>query len=80
MEPVDGATVDEHLVVVRGLARPGSVITRDIPFWFDDHTTADSAGRWSFAVSLTEGENVLTFRMGDDMSTARQLTLTYRER
>ena len=66
--------------MVRGLARPGSIITRDIPFWFDDHTPADALGRWSFAVSLAEGENVLTFRVGDDASTAWQLTVTYRER
>lgn len=78
IEPADGATVNEQFVIVRGLARPGSVITRDIPLWFDEHTRADSAGLWSFAVSLDEGGNTMTFRVGDDLSTARTLTVIYR--
>ena len=36
-----------------------------------------AAGRWSFAVTLNQGENVLSFRVGDDLSTARTLTLYY---
>jgi hypothetical protein len=64
-------------VAVRGLAPPGSTVTRVVPFWFDEHTVADAAGRWSFAVSLAEGENVLTFRVGDDTSTTVTMTLTY---
>jgi hypothetical protein len=80
IEPADRATIHEQFVVVRGLARPGSVITRDIPLWFDDHTTADSAGLWSFALSLNEGNNTMTFRVGNDLSTAQTLTVIYRQR
>jgi hypothetical protein len=78
LEPLDGSEVSDRVVVVRGLAQPGSTITRPIPFWFDEHTVADSAGRWSFAISLVDGENFLTFRVGDDTSTTATLTLTYR--
>ncbi|HYI21985.1 MAG TPA: hypothetical protein VEX62_05035 [Candidatus Limnocylindrales bacterium] len=77
LEPTDGATVTDRIVLVRGLAQPGSTVTRDVPMWFDEHVVADSAGRWSFAVSLSEGENVLTFRVGDDTSTERSLTVYY---
>jgi hypothetical protein len=69
--------VSEPLVIVRGVAAAGSVITRVVPFWFDDHVVADSAGRWSFAVALSAGENALTFRVADDDSTAQTLTLHY---
>ena len=67
----------ERSVVVRGLAPPGAEITRDIPFWFDDHTVADSTGRWSFAVDLLPGDNKLTFRIGDDAATSQSLTIRY---
>ncbi len=77
LEPVDGATFTDRIVLVRGLAQPGSTVTRDVPMWFDEHVVADSAGRWSFAVSLNLGENVLSFRVGDDLSTERTLTLYY---
>jgi hypothetical protein len=77
LEPVDGAQIAERIVLVRGLAQPGSAVTRDVPMWFDEHTIADAAGRWSFAVNLSAGVNVLTFRVGDDASTATTLTLTY---
>lgn len=62
-------------MVVRGLAPPGSTITRDVPFWFDEHTVADEGGRWSFALGLNVGENVFTFRVADDLSTAQTLTI-----
>ncbi|HUG46907.1 MAG TPA: hypothetical protein VMP67_00685 [Candidatus Limnocylindria bacterium] len=69
--------LDEGGVVVRGLAPPGVTVTRDIPFWFDEHTRADALGRWSMAVRLAPGENVLTFRLGSDQATARQITVHY---
>jgi hypothetical protein len=78
LEPADRSVAAHYQVVVRGLAQPGATITRDIPFWFDDHVVADSAGRWSMAVNLAEGENRLVFRVGDDRSTERVLTLYYR--
>jgi hypothetical protein len=69
--------VNVPAVRVAGLARPGSTITWDRPLWFDDHTTADSAGYWSFAITLAVGDNVMTFRVGDDPSTARSITVRY---
>lgn len=77
IEPPDGARLSEQSILVRGLAPPDAVITRDIPFWFDEHTEADRAGRWSMAVRLESGENVLTFRIGSDTATARSITLHY---
>lgn len=62
-------------MVVRGLALPGSTITRDVPLWFDEHALTDGAGNWSFALALNVGENVFTFRVGDDVSTAQTLTI-----
>ena len=78
LEPIDGAEVDEKGVIVRGLAPPGATITRDIRFWFDDHTVANSRGRWSFVVVLDPGENVLVFRIGDDVTTVRSVTVYFR--
>lgn len=75
LEPQNGRATTDRVVVVHGLAAPGSVITRDIPLWFDDHVIADSAGRWSFALNLNIGENVFTFRVGDDVSTTQTLTV-----
>jgi hypothetical protein len=51
------------------------VITRDVPLWFDEHVVADYAGRWSFALGLNIGDNVFTFRVGDDLSTVQTLTI-----
>ena len=65
------------MIAVRGLAQPGSTITHDIPLGFDEHTVADSQGRWSFVESLNQGENRFTFRVGDDRSTEVQLTVYY---
>jgi hypothetical protein len=74
---LDSELVRERSVVVRGFAPPGAIITRDIPFWFDEHTRADSAGRWSFAVELLPGDNKLTFRIGDETATAQSITVRY---
>ena len=61
------------MVAVHGLAAPGTTITRDIPLWFDEHTIADSFGRWSFTLQLNIGDNSFTFRIGDDLTTAQTL-------
>ena len=63
--------------MVRGLAAPGATVSREIPFWFDEHVVADSRGRWSFAIGLAEGENRFTFRIAEDFSTRRTLTVFY---
>ena len=75
LEPADGSSTFEDVVIVRGLAAPGSDITRDVPLWFDEHATADSVGRWSFVLSLNTGENTFTFRVGDDRATETTLTI-----
>ena len=62
-------------MIVRGLAAPGTTVTRDVPMWFDEHTVADNAGRWSFVVQLAIGDNSFTFRVGDDVATAHTLSV-----
>ena len=77
VDPADGSTTTESVIVVRGLAAPGSVITRDIPLWFDEHVTADSTGRWSFVLQLGAGQNTFKFRIADDLATERTLTVNF---
>ena len=77
VEPANGTNSSQQVIVVRGLAPPGAVITRDIPFWFDEHVVADSTGAWSFVLQLNPGENVFNFRVADDVSTAMSLTVYY---
>jgi hypothetical protein len=77
LEPADRSVVTERVVVVRGLAPAGATITRDVRFWLDQHTTADSRGRWSMAVELTGGENLITLRVGDQSSTQQTLIVYY---
>ena len=77
LQPADGATTSDHSVVISGLSQPGVTITHDIPNWFDEHTTADSQGRWSFTESLAEGQNTFKFRVADDMTTEVTLTIYY---
>jgi len=72
---MNGSATIDRAVIVRGLAQPGSTITRNVPLWFDEHAIADSTGNWSFALPLNVGENVFTFRVGDDVSTAQTLTI-----
>jgi hypothetical protein len=73
LDPLEGSTVTERVITVSGLAQPGAPITQDVPLWFDNHTTADAAGQWSFTVELNVGWNALRFRVGDDVAT--QVTL-----
>ena len=75
LEPADSATVTDHVLAIRGLTQPGATVTRDVPLWLDEHTVADSAGRWSFVESLNSGENTFTFRVGDDRATDVTLTV-----
>lgn len=77
IEPEDGSIFNERAVVVRGLAPPGVTVTRVVRFWFDERTVADASGRWSFAVSLSPGENVFTFRIGSDQATAKTITVYF---
>jgi hypothetical protein len=78
IEPDDGATVRGDEVVIRGLAPPGARVVHDIPLAPDPSTTADVDGRWVMRVRLEPGANQLTFRVGDDVGTARTLLVNRR--
>lgn len=77
IEPVDGSTTSSSSVVIEGFAQPGVTITHDIPNWFDEHTTADSQGRWMFTENLAQGQNTFKFRVADDMTTEVTVTVYY---
>lgn len=75
--PQDGQAVATGEVTVIGIAPPGLTITRDISFGLDQHTTVDGTGHWAMGVRLEQGENTLVFRIGDDRSTERKLTVSF---
>jgi len=50
---------------------------RDVPLFFDDQTVADQSGQWTLTVPLAPGENVLTFRIADDRSSAVVVRVFY---
>ena len=77
LSPADGAVVGAREVTVIGTAPPGLRITQDISFGFDRHATADGTGHWAIQVELSEGENQLRFRIGDDPSTTQTMRVTY---
>jgi hypothetical protein len=75
--PTDGQAVATNEVTVIGTAPPGLTITQDIQFGPDQHTTVDGTGHWAIKVGLKEGENRLTFRIGDDGSTKQTIRVIY---
>jgi hypothetical protein len=77
LSPADGAVVGAREVTVIGTAPPGLRITQDISFGFDRHATSDGTGHWAIAIELTEGENQLKFRIGDDPSTTQTVRVIY---
>ena len=77
LSPADGAVVGAREVTVIGTAPPGLRITQDISFGFDRHATADGTGHWAIGIELTEGENQLKFRIGDDPSTTQTTRVIY---
>ena len=76
--PRDGQVVASKDVTVIGLAPPGLSVTRDVSLGLDQHSTADGTGHWAISVGLDQGENKLTFRIGDDRSTEQQIRVTYK--
>jgi hypothetical protein len=74
--PQDGQTMYSPTVTVTGTAPDGAEVIRDISFGPDDRTTA-TGGRWSMAIELDDGENLLTFRIGDDKTSSATLHVTY---
>jgi hypothetical protein len=78
VEPLEGSTVSERVITVRGMAQAGAQITQDVPLWFDNHTTADASGQWSFTnVELNTGWNAIKFRVGDEVATEITLNVYY---
>jgi hypothetical protein len=77
LSPSDGQVVGAAEVTVIGTAPPGVSITQDISFGLDQHASVDGTGHWAIKVGLNEGDNKLTFRIGDDHSTERTVHVTY---
>jgi hypothetical protein len=75
--PTDGQSVATKEVTVIGMAPPGLTVTQDISFGLDQHTTVDGTGHWAIKVGLNDGENRLTFRIGDDASTKKTIRVIY---
>ncbi len=74
--PRSGAIVDSAVIEVAGVAAAGAEIVHDIPFASDERVAA-ADGTWVHLVQLEEGANELTFRVGDDESTAQTIHVTY---
>ncbi len=77
LSPADGAVVGAREVTVIGTAPAGLRITQDVSFGFDRHATADGTGHWAIGLELSEGDNELKFRIGDDPSTTQTMHVTY---
>jgi hypothetical protein len=77
LSPTDGQAVAAAEVTVIGTAPPGVSITQDISLGLDQHATTDGTGHWAIKVGLNEGDNKLTFRIGDDRSTEKSIRVTY---
>ena len=77
LSPADGQAVVTKEITVIGTAPPGLTITQDLSFGFDQHAAVDSTGHWAIKVGLNEGDNKLTFRIGEDGSTRQTIRVIY---
>lgn len=77
LSPADGQVVATREITVIGSAPPGLTITQDISFGLDQHAAVDSTGHWAIKVGLNEGDNKLSFRIGDDGSTRQTIRVIY---
>ncbi len=77
LSPTDGQAVVTKEITVIGTAPPGLTITQDISFGLDQHAAVDSTGHWAIKVGLNEGDNKLSFRIGDDGSTRQTIRVIY---
>ena len=77
LSPTDGQVVVTKEITVIGSAPPGLTITQDISFGLDQHASVDSTGHWAIKVGLNEGDNKLSFRIGDDSSTRQTIRVIY---
>ena len=77
LSPTNGAVVGTRKVTVIGTAPPGLRIVQDISFGFDRSAMVDGTGHWAMELELAEGDNGMTFRIGDDRSTAQTIHVVY---
>jgi hypothetical protein len=77
LSPADGTVVGTKEVTVIGTAPPGLRITQDISLGLDRHAMADGTGHWAIQTDLSEGDNQLRFRIGDDPSTTQTIRVIY---
>jgi glucodextranase-like protein/zinc ribbon protein len=77
VSPADGAVVATKKITVIGTAPPGLRVVQDISFGFDRNANVDGTGHWAMELELAEGDNQMTFRIGDDKSTARTIHVVY---
>ena len=71
--PAGGTHVSGPTVIVTGTAPPNTEVTQDVSARPDRHTLSDAQGNWRIEADLDVGENVLTFRIGSDESTEKQI-------
>ena len=77
VEPATGSTVATADIVVRGTGPPGARVVHDILLQRDDDAIIDASGGWAMPITLREGANVLTFRLGEDETTNIVAHVTY---
>jgi hypothetical protein len=73
----DGDVVDTDSIQVRGTAPAGAEIVQDVSFGRDKRTSADADGNWVLSVDLDEGDNDLTFRIGEDRASGKTIRIVY---
>lgn len=71
--PIGGSHVSGPTVEVTGTAPANAEIVQDIPARPDQRTLSGADGKWRMTVDLDMGENVLTFRVGDNPISAEQI-------
>ncbi len=76
--PQDGAISDVPDIVVRGTAPVGAEVTLNNYLGFGEPHVTATDGTWSMDVSLDEGGNEISLWLGDDLTTSRSITVTYR--
>jgi hypothetical protein len=77
VSPADGAVVSTNRIFVIGTAPPGLRVVQDISLGFDRSANVDATGHWALELELAAGDNQMTFRIGDDRSTARTIHVIY---
>ena len=76
-EPADGFVSTKEAITVRGTAPKGATVTLNNFLGFGEPTTVAVDGTWSMSIALDVGENIISLWLGDDMTTGKQITVTY---